>query len=262
MAKKDKDAAYNEFLADIKAIVGDDKWSAVEEALIKNDKASAKLRDGVLARAEFSSQMDALKAEREAFAAEVAEARSRIGGWQKWYGDVVTEIKAREDKLKAYMEAYGELDSPERTRGAQQAGYSKEEFEKRLSEELQQRDLANLKFADDLTEIKLDYRERFKGKLDTGAVYKIAGENGLPLDAAYNLYIADKVEEQRQASFDEAVKKARQEGAAEALAKHNLPVVPSNPAHVHTLDAKDIPASSKDRIAAAVANFRELASQR
>ena len=262
MAKKDKDAAYNEFLADIRSIVGDDKWAGIEESLIKNDKASAKLLEGVLARSEFSSQMDALKAERESFAGEVAEARDRIAGWTKWYGGVLAENAAKEDKLRAYASAYGDLDVDDKTKVAHQAGYSKEEFEKRLAEELQQRDIANLKFADDLTDIKMDFRDRFKDRLDTTAVFKIAGERGIPLDAAYNLYIADRVEGQRKAEFDSAVEKARKEGAAEALAKHNLPVVPSVPTHVHTLDVKDVPANRTDRIAAAVANFRELASQR
>ena len=248
MAKKDKDTIFNEFLADLKSV------NPQIEEILKDEKVSAKLKEGVLARAEFSSQMDALSTERRQFESEVAEARQKIERWQDWYGKTSQEVATIQDELKRYRDEYGEL-THEGRRAAKAQGLTAEEFDKKLQDEINKRDLANLKFADDLTDIKIDYRERFKEKLDTGAVFKIAGEKNLPLDAAYNIFIADKVEEQRKVAYAEEIKRNREEAVAEYAAKHNLPVIDSNPAHVHVLDMKDVPTDSSSRVSAAVAAF-------
>jgi chromosome segregation ATPase len=160
MAKKSKDTIFAEYLAELEAI------NPAIKDIIADEKVSAKLKEGVLARADYSSQMDSLRAERETFASEVEQARERIQGWQKWYGDVTTEVSNTQTKLKAYREAYGDLDDAGQHREAKKYGLSVEEFEKKLNEENNKRDVAALKFADDLTDIKLDYNQRFKEKLD------------------------------------------------------------------------------------------------
>lgn len=256
MGKKDKDAAYDAFLADLKAIA-----PGIEE-IVKDEKVSAKLREGVLARAEFSAQMDALKAEREEFAGTVAEATRRIAGWQKWYGDVSAEQAAIQDKLRSYVETYGELDDAGQRRVAQNAGMTKEEFEKRLQDEIQRRDIANLKFADDLTDIKIDYRDRFKERLDTTEVFKIAGERGLSLDLAYKEYIADRIEKQRTQEVEDRVKREREDAVREFQTQHGLPLVPTTPDVVHTLDVKDAPTTSRDRVAAALRGLADIRAGR
>ena len=259
MAKKDKDTIFNEFLADLKAVN-----PAVEE-ILKDEKVSAKLRESVLARADYSQSMDTLKAEREQFAGEVAEARQKIAGWQKWYGDTAQEISATKTELEKYRETYGDLDSKSQTQVANKAGYlTKEDFQKALGEEIRQRDLASLKFADDLTDIKMDYRDRFHEPLPTPDVYQIAGDRGVDLKTAYGLFISDRVEEQRKAKYDADIAKAKEEGAAEYASKHNLPVVPSISDIVHyaDLDSSKVPQTARDRIAAAVAGHNSLLSQR
>lgn len=251
MAKKDKDAIFNEFLADLKAIN-----PKIEEIL--DDKTSAKLREGVLARADYSQSMDSLRAERESFANEVAEARNRIDGWQKWYGEVSTQVASTQEELKAYRDAYGELDASDKRRVAREAGFTKDEFEKRLQEEINRRDIANLKFADDLTDIKMDYRDRFKEALDTEAVYKIAGERGTDLKTAYQSFISERVKEQDEAKWKETIKKEREDAVAEYASKHNLPVIDNRPEVTHVLDTKDAPKTSHDRVAAALAGLNAM----
>lgn len=248
MAKRDKDAAFNEFLADLKAIN-----PGIEEAL-KDERVSTKLREGVLARADYSSNMDTLRAEREAFAAEVQEARQKITGWQNWYGEASTEVANIQTKLQQYESTYGPIeDAADRKQAARTLGISKEELNSTLEERMNQRDIAALKFADDLTDIKIDFKDRFKEKLDTTAVFELAGKHGTDLKTAYNYHIAERVEEQRNKDVDERIKQAREEAVREYASQHNLPVVPTNSDVVHVLDAKDVPATSRDRIAAAVA---------
>lgn len=256
MAKKN-DTAYDSFLADLKAIN-----PAVEE-LLKDDKVSAKLRESVLARADYSANMDELRTQRETFATEVEQARERIKGWQTWYGDVTQQVATINDKVKQYEDAYGPIETAgDKRRAAQAIGVSKEDMESLVESRMNQRDIAALKFADDLTDIKIDFKDRFKDRLDTEQVFKLAGERGVDLKTAYSVFINDRVEEQRTKDVDERIKQARVEAVTEYASKHNLPVAPSNSDMVHTLDARDVPATSRDRIAAAVANVNLMRSGR
>jgi len=250
MAKKDKDTIFKEYLAELEAI------NPGIKDILADEKVSAKLKEGVLARADYSSNMDALRAERENFANEVSQAREKIQGWQKWYGDVSTEVSKTQDELKAYKEAYGDLDDAGQRRVARQVGLTPDEFEKRLNEEIGKRDLANLKFADDLTDIKIDFSNRFKESLDTAEVYKIAGERGTDLKTAYNLHIAERVEELKATETKELIKREREEAVKEYASKHNLPILDTRSAVTHVLDFKDVPKTPHDRVAAALASYQ------
>lgn len=256
MAKKSKDTIYEEFLADLKTLN-----PGIEEVL-KDEKVSAKLREGVMARADYSQSKDELRAQQEQFAAEVEQARQKIEGWQKWYGETSTQVATMHEKLNQYETLYGEIeDSGDKRRAARALGISKEDVDSLLETKMNQRDLAALKFADDLTDIKLDYMTRFKEKLDTQEVFKIAGERGTDLNTAYNLHIAERIEEVRNKDFEERIKKERAEAVSEYASQHNLPVVPNTSDMVHVLDAKDVPNTPRERTAAALAAFNTRRNQ-
>src|SRR5206468_877974 len=150
-----------------------------------------------------------------------------VEGWQKWYGDVSQSVATVQNELTQYKEAYGDLTPGEQRRVAQEQGMSKAQFEQVLDDKIRQRDVAALKFVDDLTDLKIEHRQNFSEKLDTQAVYAIAGEKNLPLDVAYNLYVKDRVEEKRKTDYDTAIKAAKDEGYREAVSRHNIPMVPS-----------------------------------
>src|SRR5690242_13744768 len=134
--KREKDAAFNDFLADLKAI------NPQVEELLKDEKVSTKLREGVLARADYSSNMDSLRAEREQFEQQVQEARQKIEGWQKWYGDVSQEMSSVQDRLRQYETLYGTIDnSADRHQVARAMGISKEELSNVLEEREKIRDV-------------------------------------------------------------------------------------------------------------------------
>lgn len=250
MAKRDKDAAFKEFLADLQSI------NPAFEDLLKDEKVSAKLKEGVLARSDYSSQMDSLRAERENFANEVAEARQKIEGWQKWYGDTSREVASTHDKLKQYEELYGALEADgNNRRAATRMGVSKDELETMLAERERQRDIAALKIADDLSDIKIDFDRRFKETLDTTDVYRIAGERQVDLKTAYNIHIADRVKEQETEALKVQIKREREEAVAEYAAAHKLPVLDNRTDMTHVLDVKDTPNTPQGRVAAALVNF-------
>lgn len=250
MAKKDKETIFNEYLAELKEL------NPALEEILKDDKVSAKLKTGVLAQSEFSSQMDALKAERESFAAEVTEAKTRIEGWQKWYGDTSKQVADVQGELKQYKEAFGDLEPDVQRKVAREQGLSVDDFNKRLNDEINKRDLYNLKFATDLVGISLEHSRRFKGEtLNAEDVYKVAGENNLDLKTAYKEYISERVAEQQKVEIEEGKKKAAEEAVAEYASKHGLPIVPSHSDLVHVLDAKDVQTNPADRVRAAVSGF-------
>jgi hypothetical protein len=249
MARKSKDTIYQEFLAELKAI------NPKIEEVLADERVSTKLKESVLARADYSQSMDDLKTSRAEMESFLAAEKQKIAGWQEWYTKSSTEYTTTVDKLKRYQEEFGDLDDAGQRREAAKHGLTPEEFEQKLGAELTKREAAYLKFADDLTDLKIEHRQKFGEKLDTGALYKIAGEKSLPLDVAYNVFIADKEAELRKKDFDEQLTKAKEEGAREALAKHNLPVLSNDSSVVHVLDVKDAPRSSNDRVSAAVAGF-------
>lgn len=249
MAKKDKDTLYKEYLAELVAIKPELK------DLLEDEKVSAKLKDGVLARADYSSSMDELKASRLQMEQYLAQEKQKIEGWQKWYGETSQTFATTAEELQRYKDEFGDLSPEGQRREARKMGMTPEEVQKTLAEEIGKRETAFLKFADDLTDIKIEHRERFKERLDTDAVYGIAAKEGLSLQNAYKMHIADRVEELQKKDLAEQLRAAREEGAKEALSKHNIPVMSNDSAVTHVLDVQDAPKTSHDRIAAAVAAF-------
>lgn len=249
MAKKTSDTIFKDFLADLESI------NPGLKEILADEKVSAKLKDGVLARADYSSKMDDFRTSQEAFATEVTEARQKIAGWQKWYGDVSTQTVTMQEKLKQYEDTYGDIETGDKRAAASRLGVSKEELTTLLDSRTREHDLAAIKFADDLTDIKIDYRDRFKEKLNTEAVFKLAGERQIDLNTAYNLHIAERVEEMRTKDVDERIKQARADAVAEYASKHNLPVMSNDSVMTHVLDTKDVATTPQTRVAAALAGM-------
>lgn len=248
MAKKNSDTIFKDYLAELEAI------NPGLKDILADERVSAKLKEGVLARSDYSAQMDSLRTERESFATEVAEARQKIAGWQSWYGTASTEVAGLKDKLTKYEDTYGELEAGN-AKAAARMGVSKEELNTLLESRTREHDLAAIKFADHLTDIKIDFRDRFKEKLDTEAVFKLAGEKQVDLTTAYNLHIADRVEEMRTKDVDERIKQARADAVSEYASKHNLPVMSNDSVMTHVLDSKDVATTPQSRVAAALAGM-------
>lgn len=248
MAKKN-DKAFDDFLADIVSLN-----PAVEE-ILKDDKVKTKLKEGVLARADYSAHMDNLRDRESQFASEVQEARSKIDGWKNWYGTATQQVASIQSKLAKYEDTYGALEDADPRHVARRTGLTQEEVAQLLDKKTQERDLVAMKFADDLTDIKIDFSTRFKSKLDTEAIYKVAGERGVDLKTAYDIHIADRVEELRNKDVEDRIAKAKEDAVAEFASKHNFPTIDTRSEMTHVLDAKEIPNTSRDRVQAALAGF-------
>lgn len=258
---KTKEELYNAFVADVLAKVPAAKRDAIKQVLDDEDFATT-AREGVLARADYSRSMDELAASRQTFEDEVEEARSRIQGWTEWYQGVAQDTATMRDRIAQYEAAFGRLD-PE-VRRALQTGQGNpkyltaEDFNTALQAELQKRDASAIAVADVLTDLKIQHQKDFSERLDTKALLKIATDRNIPLDVAYQQLVGPALEDKRQKDLDARIAKAKEEGAAEALSKHHLPVVPG-PTAPHPIDnVGKIPQGAtgqRDRVSAAVADW-------
>ena len=90
-------------------------------------------------------------------------------------------------------------------------------------------------------------------ELDVDALEKLAVEKNLPLSVAYDEYIKPREEQRRNASFEEKLKAAKEEGAREALSRHKLPTdpIPTETAPVFSKVSKEsLPANIDDELMA------------
>ncbi len=250
---KNKDAAYDAFLADIKAI------NPQVEEILKDERVATKLREATLARSEFSSQMDALRQEREQMQTYLQTEKQKISEWQNWYNTATREVADMQTKLNTYESEFGTLEP-----GQKPNRLTEDDVQKKIAAEFQQRENAFLKFTSDLNRISTRHAMKFREELDTDALYKICGEKNISLEMAYNEFIQPKVEEMRTKELERKLEEAKAEGAREALTKHRLPQLDSNPSYagVHVVDAQSVGNTDMDRIAAATAAWRKAQETR
>lgn len=234
--------SFEAFLADVLSHVPQDRRAAVEEALAGD--AAAELEKGYRRQSDYSREMDRIRQREQELDATLSEANERVAGWQDWYNTASQEYEDMKRQVA--------MSTPDDDLTAHPStGLSKEE----LQAELAARDRMAIAYADVLTDIKIEHKERFHEKLDTNKVTEYALKRGLPLDAAYREFIAPREKEIMKKEQEEMLAKAREEGAREALTKHRLPIV-SGPLESHTLDlAPSAKTNSGDRVAAAVARW-------
>lgn len=240
MPKKTGKAAYDEFLADVLSAVPEDQRGTIEEVLT-NDAVVGRAANRVMQQSEFSRQMDALRA-RE------AELTTKTQEWENWYTDASREFARSQEQLDAYRSTFGDLG--EGAVPPQPRGLSPED----LARELARRDQMAITFADVLTDLKDEHKSTFGERLNTRELIQFCESKGLPLEAGYKMYISPRLEEKRKTEFDEQLRRAREEGASEALSRHHLPVAPSA-TEIHALDAQNIKTDPNERIRAAVESF-------
>lgn len=236
--------SFEAFLADVLSHVPEDRRTTVEEALAASD-ARTELERGYRRQSDYSREMDRIRQREQELDATLTEANERIAGWQDWYNTASQEY----DDMKRRV-AMNTVEDDQPTAPPTQ-GLTKED----LAQELAARDRMAIAFADVLTDIKIEHKERFHEKLDTQKVTEYALKRGLPIDAAYREFIAPREKEIQKKETEEMLARAREEGAREALTKHRLPVL-SGPLETHPLDlAPSAKTSSNDRIAAAIARW-------
>jgi len=200
-------AAYAQELADAAGITD----ATAREAFIKNDKVQAKVRTSLEAVSREKGRAEAeFKKRQEEYAANLKIAESNAA--------VVT---AAEAKVKAYVEKFGELpgggdpNNPTAARAAVADAIDKKTFDERFKS-TEANTIGLVKIASKITATHL---KDFNEVPDFDAIEKIATEQGLSADKAYQEYRKPKDEERAKARQTEELKKAREEGEMEGRSK-------------------------------------------
>lgn len=141
--------------------------------------------------------------------------------YQSWYQNANAQYEQAMAELTAY-----------RNGGGSAAGepppvdLSKYLTKEDLLKQLQERDSRYAGTLKDIAKITSRHASKYGEELDVDTLEKIAVENNLPLQAAYDRYIAPREEDRRNRDFEAKLKAAKEEGARDALSRHKLPVDP------------------------------------
>ena len=205
---------------------GDEQAKAIIEALGKNEKLQKAFKDGFVETGQHHSTVDKLKGEWEG---KYTQAEQKVRQYDEWYNSqakpAFDQYQKAQIALQQYQATFGPIDTATDVRQAAAAtGLSKEDVQAMLNETVQRQNTAYVGLLKDMTRISGEHVQRFKEPLDVDAFEEFANKSGLPPRAAYEKFVAPRVQEQQNTEFEAKIKAAREEGARDALSKHKLPV--------------------------------------
>ena len=181
------------------------------EAIFNNDKVKAKVQN-VFSDIE-SANGRATKATSEA--QRVYEENLKIFAGNK------AAVESAEKKVQAYVEKFGELpgggdpNDPSKVRTAIADVLDKKTFDERIK--LTEGNTIGL--VKSVAKITAKHLKDFNEEPDLDAIEKIAVEQGLTAEKAYQEYRRPKDEERAKAKYDADLKKAREDGEIEGRSK-------------------------------------------
>jgi hypothetical protein len=234
--KVDEIAGYWQELAK-KSGLNEDQTKKVLEALGDEPVAKA-FTENFRTASEFSSGLDK---ERAAVTERLTAAEQKAAVLEEWYEKEAKPAFERNlqgvSSLQQYQELYGPLDgtapltaTPNNGNQPPMNAVTREELE----EMFRQQSARTV----DLTKAALiiggDYQHRFKKPLSSEELAELetsAVENRLPLDKAYEMWIAPKVAEQEREALTAKFEKEKEDAVRDALSQHNLPVDNKPPEH-------------------------------
>jgi hypothetical protein len=199
------------------------------DALLSNEK----VMNAFVPRPEFSRTLDAKDKEARDAQAALLKYQTEVQEYYKTETQKSAERQRAVDEAAAvaqrYRDLYGELpgDTTQHRNVATPAldtskFMTKDEYDAALKR-IEGQSLYVIKEG---LKASQDYFSKFGKPLDIDALEKFAVEKGLPLNVAYTQMIQPELEAKQSSSFAEQLKKAREEGAAEALSRVKSPIDP------------------------------------
>ncbi len=189
-----------------------DEKAAVSKAIGENPKAAEMFKRDVLARQDYSKNMDTLKTDRDAFEVSKTEQKENEKKWLQFHA----ELKAIEAQQKA---AGGGDDPIDPAADPQVNPDDKPLTRKEMSDYLAKRDDAYVSLLETTVNLQNTHQATFGEPLPVTEVKKYAAEHQLPLQQAYDKFIEprlakkreDDLETSKKASFEEGLLKGRSE---------------------------------------------------
>ena len=252
-----------QFLADVLKNVPEDKKQVVEEAL-GMEAVSKELGEGYSRQSDYSRKMDELRTARDQAQQEIVQQQGAVDAerarYTEWYEGANKDYTTAVDQLNAYKEEYGDLEAGEgkepTVASVPSNALTRDEHERILAEQFDRHDRQAIQFADILTDLKLEHNQRFSEKLDTARLFDHVSKSGLPIQAAYQDLISERVQKAQEEKVQEQIKQAREEGVMEGRSQSQLPVRPDS-SGPRPLDGLDKESTSEDRVNAAASAWRQ-----
>jgi hypothetical protein len=165
-------------------------------------------------------------------------------------------------QAQRYRDLYGELDPGTTQRTVQTPAIDESKFISKADYDaaLQRIEGQSLFVIKEGLKASQDYYANFGKPLDIDALEKFAVEKKLPLNQAYREYVAPELEAKRNLSFEEKLKAARAEGAADALSRANSPIDTRSrevSPFLQNVTAKPDPAAAAPSVTERMSSFAE-----
>ena len=181
-----------------------DEKASVLKAIGENPKAAEMFKRDVMAREDYSRNMDTLKTDRDAFDASQVQHKKKEAEWLKFHA----ELKAIEAQQKA-AGGNGNFDDSD---NSQDNSDEKPLTRKELDEKLAARDNTFVDFVKTTTILGNEHKDNFGESLPVLELEKYAVEHQLPLKEAYKEFIAPRLEKKREEVLETTKKTAYEEG--------------------------------------------------
>jgi hypothetical protein len=228
-AKERRDRGQT-YLTELLARVPEDRREAIKEELT-TDEILDHVGDGVLRQSEYSRVMNEQRKAQEALQVSIDKYDTLYADNIKWrasQADGVTAMQAENDRFKTMLAADpllggngdggGDPTAPHLPADVDLSGYIKrEEAEKALKERLEETERNGVQLMAMLSTIQAKHLKQFDEALDAQELFEHANKVHLPLPAAYQDFVKDRVEESRETAHKEAIVQAREEGRMDAL---------------------------------------------
>lgn len=188
-----------------------DSTKAVLKAIGENPKAAEMFKRDVMARQDYSKNMDTLKTDRDAFDASQVEHKKKEAEWLQFHA----ELKAIEAQQKAADGGGDPIDPAD----PQANPNDKPLTRKEMQAELAQHGNAYVSLLETTVILQNSHQATFGEALPVTEVKKFAAEHQLPLQQAYDEFIKprmakkreDDLETSKKASYEEGLLKGRSE---------------------------------------------------
>lgn len=227
--------------------LGDEMRAALVKAA-DNPKFAKELGDAVMRQEDYSRSKDELAKAQQGLDATKTE-------WTDWYKTAQQRDQEREAELVELREkakgagagGNGNGGSGGGNGNGTPAGLTQKELEAALAKER----AFGVSVSKTVGRITARHLHEFNEEPDFEAIEKIAMTDNVTAEAAYDKWVKPRRDEKSKLEREEELKKAREEGAREALSKHNLPGETQARGH-HTFFDRDkaaatAPKSERDR---------------
>lgn len=236
-AKERRDRGQT-YLTELLARVPEDRREAIGEVL-QTDDVLDHIGEGVLRQSDFSRSMNETKKAQEILKVDIEKYQKLYDDnvrWRQSQVDSVVAMEAENQRFKTMLaadpllggngEGGGDPIPPGRNAGPDLKDYIKrEDAEKALRERLEETERNGVQLMAMISNIQARHLKDFDEALDAQELFEHATKVKLPLPAAYQDFVKDRVEESRKKAHEEEVTRAREEGRMEAL---RTPVLPHN----------------------------------